>query len=87
MTERQGMTWLQGLIVKIVMLAVAVGLLFGAVTTEKTVEPEQPGTAPLPAAAVVSEGRDERDDAGPSEPVQPDRAVQQDLRQIGRAHV
>lgn len=44
------MTWLQGLIVKLLMLVVTVGVLYWAVNPEMTVEPEQPVTVQPTAA-------------------------------------
>ena len=44
------MTWLQGLFVKLLMLAVTVGVLYWAVNPEMTAEPEQPVTVQPPAA-------------------------------------
>ena len=44
------MTWLQGLFVKLLMLAVTVGVLYWAVNPEMTAEPEQPMAVQPPAA-------------------------------------
>lgn len=50
------MTWLQALIVKLLMLAVTVGVLYWAVEPEVISEPEQAVTVlPLPAEAQVGE--------------------------------
>ncbi len=64
------MTWLQGLIVKIVMLTVTVGVLFWAGTLEKTAEPEQLVAVQPPAAD--AEGGDE---PGEAPQVQQDAAL------------
>jgi competence protein ComEA len=49
------MTWLQGLFVKLLMLAVTVGVLYWAVNPEMTAEPEQPVTV-LPLTADAQDG-------------------------------
>lgn len=51
------MTWLQGLLVKLLMLAVTVGVLYWAVNPETTAEPEQAVTV-QPLAADAEEGGD-----------------------------
>ncbi len=60
------MTWLQGLLVKLLMLAVTVGVLYWAVTPEMTAEPER-SAAVLPPAADAQDG-DEPGEAPQSEP-------------------
>ena len=44
------MTWLQGLLVKLLMLSVTVGVLYWAVNPEMPAEPEQPVTVQPPPA-------------------------------------
>jgi len=58
------MTWLQWVMVKIVMLAVAVGLLFWAVNADKTAESESPVTAQFPTteAETTAEAEAEQGD-------------------------
>lgn len=67
------MTWLQGLLVKILMLAVTVGVLYWAVNPEMTSEPEQPVTV-LPQA-VDAQGEGEQGEAPQVEPDLPARPV------------
>jgi len=56
------MTWLQGLFVKLLMLAVTVGVLYWAVNPEMTSEPEQPVTV-QPLTADAEEGGGEPGEA------------------------
>lgn len=56
------MTWLQGLLVKLLMLAVTVGVLYWAVNPEMTAGPEQPVTV-QPLTADAEEGGDEPGEA------------------------
>jgi len=74
MTERQGMTWLQGLIVKIVMLAVAVGIIFWAVHSDRTAEMTPP--VPESSAMVQSPAVEPQDGNESDEPTQPERKLQ-----------
>ena len=67
------MTWSQGLLVKLLMLAVTVGVLYWAVNPEMIAEPEQP-VAVLPPAADV-EGGDEQGVAPQVEPDVPARPI------------
>ena len=67
------MTWLRGLLVKLLMLAVTVGVLYWAVNPEITAEPEQT-VAVLPPAA-DAEGGDEQGGAPQVEPDVPARPV------------
>lgn len=68
------MTWLQGLLVKLLMLAVTVGVLYWAVNPEMTSEPEQP-VAVLPPVA-DAQGGDEQGEAPQAEPDVQARPVQ-----------
>ncbi len=61
------MTWLQGLFVKLLMLAVTVGVLYWAVNPEMAAEPEQPVTV-LPLTADAQGG----DESGEAPQVQKD---------------
>ena len=56
------MTWLQGLLVKLLMLAVTVGVLYWAVNPETTAEPEQ-AVMVQPLTADAEEGGDESGEA------------------------
>lgn len=67
------MTWLQGLLVKLLMLAVTVGVLYWAVQPEVISEPEQPVTM-LPLAA-DTQGGDEPGEAPQVEQDVPARPV------------
>ena len=67
------MTWLQGLLVKLLMLAVTVGVLYWAVNPEMITEPEPPvAVLPPPADA---EGGDEPGGAPQVEPDVPVRSM------------
>ncbi len=70
------MTWLQGLIVKLLMLAVTVGVLYWAVEPEIISEPEQSVTVPpLTAGAQSGEESEEASQVQEDAPAVPVRAA------------
>lgn len=69
------MTWLQGLFVKLLMLAVTVGVLYWAVNPEMISGPEQSVAVLPPAVDVPGEGEpDEAPQVEPGPPARPVRA-------------